>query len=47
MENNNELLATVTAKAKVWLGEGYDEETRKEVARMLENDDKTELIDSF
>ena len=44
---NNELMATVTEKAKVWLGEGYDEETRGEVKRMLEADDKTELIDSF
>ena len=44
---NNELLATVTEKAKVWLGEGYDEETRTEVKRMLDADDKTELIESF
>ncbi|MBD5320758.1 MAG: phospho-sugar mutase [Bacteroides sp.] len=44
---NNELLATVTEKAKVWLGEGYDQETRTEVKRMLDADDKTELIESF
>ena len=44
---NNELLATVTEKAKVWLGNGYDEETRTEVKRMLDADDKTELIESF
>ena len=47
MENNEELLKTVTAKAEKWLGEGYDAETQAEVKRMLENPDKTELIDSF
>ncbi|MDE6574350.1 MAG: phospho-sugar mutase [Muribaculaceae bacterium] len=44
---NNELLAQVTAKAQGWLGEGYDEETKAEVRRMLDADDKTELIESF
>lgn len=44
---NKELLNEVTAKAKTWLGEGYDEETKTEVRRMLEADDKTELIESF
>ena len=44
---NNELIARVTEKARVWLGDGYDEETRAEVRRMLDADDKTELIDSF
>ena len=44
---NNELLAQVTAKAKTWLGDGYDEETKAEVCRMLEADDKTELIECF
>ena len=44
---NNELLAQVTAKAETWLGDGYDEETKAEVRRMLAADDKTELIDSF
>lgn len=44
---NEELIKTVTEKAKVWLGSGYDEETRAEVSRMLESDDKTELIESF
>ena len=41
------MIKTVTEKAKGWLGEGYDEETRKEVERMLNADDKTELIESF
>ena len=39
---NPELLKQVEAKAQVWLGEAYDEATRKEVKRMLEADDKTE-----
>ncbi len=47
MENNDELLKSVIAKAEKWLGEGYDAETRAEVKRMLDNPDKTELIDSF
>ena len=41
------LLKQVTAKAEVWLGEGYDAETRAEVKRMMEMDDKTELVDAF
>ena len=41
------MIKTVTEKAKGWLGEGYDEETRKEVERMLNAEDKTELIESF
>lgn len=44
---NKDLLQSVTEKAKVWLGNGYDEETRSEVKRMLDADDKTELIESF
>lgn len=40
-------MKSVTEKAKVWLGNGYDEETRREVKRMLDADDKTELIESF
>ncbi len=47
MDNNKELLAQVTERAQLWLGEGYDEETKAEVRRMLDADDKTELIESF
>ncbi len=47
MENNQELLASVRSKAQAWLGDGYDEATRKEVKRMLEADDPGELIESF
>ena len=44
---NEELMKAVNAKATEWLSEGYDEATRREVKRMLDADDKTELIDSF
>ena len=33
---NNELLKDVIARAQVWLGEGYDEDTQAEVKSMLE-----------
>ena len=45
--SNDELLRTVTERAQKWLGPEYDEETRKEVKRMLDVEDKTELIESF
>lgn len=45
--DNQELLKEVVAKAEKWLGEGYDPETRAEVKRMLEAEDKTQLIESF
>ncbi len=41
------LLKEVIAKANVWLGSEYDKETREEVQRMLDNEDKTDLIESF
>ena len=44
---NQDLLKEVTAKAQVWLGPAYDEETRAEVKRMLDAEDKTDLIESF
>ena len=45
--DNNDLLKQVSAKAQTWLTDNYDEETRCEVQRMLDNEDKTELIESF
>ncbi len=45
--NNDELLRTVTERAQNWLTPQYDEETRAEVKRMLDAEDKTELIESF
>lgn len=44
---NDDLLKVVTEKAQSWLGDGYDEETKVEVRRMLDAEDKSELIDSF
>ncbi|WP_085536225.1 phospho-sugar mutase [Massilibacteroides vaginae] len=44
---NDGLIETVISKAKVWLTESYDEETRAQVQAMLDNDDKTELIEAF
>ncbi|MBQ7163419.1 MAG: phospho-sugar mutase [Bacteroidales bacterium] len=44
---NKELIQQVTAKAKVWLGNAYDAATRADVQRMLDSEDKTELIESF
>lgn len=44
---DQELLKNVTEKAQVWLGAAYDEATRAEVKRMLEAEDKNDLIESF
>lgn len=44
---NQELIKQVTEKAQRWLTPAYDAETQAEVKRMLENEDKTELIDCF
>ncbi len=46
MENNS-LLNDVIARAQVWLNGNYNEETKSEVRRMLDAEDKTELIESF
>lgn len=48
LQNNmDELLMQVTEKAQQWLGNGFDENTRNEVRAMLENEDKSALIDAF
>lgn len=44
---NDALLKEVTARAQQWLGEGYDAETRAEVQRLLDKEDKTDLIEAF
>jgi len=44
---NLELIQMVTEKAQKWLTPAYDAETQAEVKRMLENEDKTELIECF
>lgn len=45
--DNNELLRQVEERARQWLDPFYDEATRTEVQKMLDNSDKTGLIDSF
>ena len=47
MENNSELIAQCEARAQEWLTPAFDEETRKEVQAMLDNTDKSGLIDAF
>ena len=47
METNNNLIAQCEARAKEWLQPAFDEATRKAVQAMLDNSNKTELIDAF
>ncbi len=47
MANNAELIKQCEEAARQWLSPSFDEQTRKEVQAMLDNEDKTELIDSF
>ncbi len=44
---NEELIKLVTDKANKWLTPAYDVETQAEVKKLLGNEDKTELIESF
>lgn len=44
---NNDLLEMVRSKAQGWLTKSYDEETRAQVQALLDNEDPTELIESF
>lgn len=44
---NSELIKQVTEKAEKWLSPAYNAETQAEVKRLLANEDKTELIESF
>lgn len=44
---DNALLQECTAKANSWLNGSFDAETKAEVKRMLDNSDKTDLIDAF
>ena len=46
MENKN-LPQEVISKAQMWLDGNYDEETKKELRRMMDLSDKTELIEAF
>ena len=47
MENNSELIALCEAKAKQWLTPVFDADTQATVKGLLDNEDKTELIESF
>ena len=47
MENNKELIAQCEKEARKWLSPSFDEKTCEEVQAMLDNTDKSELIDSF
>ena len=42
-----DLLKEVTARAQVWLDGNYDAETKAEVKKLMDAEDKTELIESF
>lgn len=44
---DEQLLTLVTERAKLWLNDSFDADTRADVQRMLSSEDKTELIDSF
>ena len=45
--DNETLLSQVTHKAQMWLEGSYNEETKNEVREMLNNEDKSQLIDAF
>ena len=44
---DNALLQEVTTRANAWLKGDFDAETKSEVQRLLDNPDKTDLIDAF
>ena len=44
---NNDIIKIARAKAEKWLDKAYDEKTRAEAKRMLENTDTTELSNRF
>ena len=45
--DNETLLSQVTHKAETWLEGSYDSETKNEIREMLNNEDKSQLIDAF
>lgn len=45
--NNSELISLCEAKAKQWLTPVFDADTQASVKAMLENEDKTDLIECF
>ena len=44
---NKELLEIVRSKAQSWLTNSYYADTRAQVQALLDNEDPTELIESF
>jgi len=44
---DEQLILSVTARAQEWLAPSFDAETRAAVQAMLDNEDKTELIECF
>ena len=47
MAENTNLIQQCMERAKEWLSPAFDEETRNAVKAMMENEDKTELVDAF
>ena len=47
MSNNQTLIAQCEEKARQWLSPAFDEETRSAIEAMINNEDKTDLIESF
>ena len=44
---NETLISLVTDKANSWLESDYDADTKKEIQQLLDNEDKSPLIDAF
>lgn len=47
MEENKDLIHLATEKAKTWLSDFYDQETRTEVENLLNSSNKDQLVDAF
>ena len=47
MNNNQTLIAQCEEKARQWLAPAFDDKTRSAVEAMINNEDKTDLIESF
>lgn len=47
MDSNQTLIAQCESRAKQWLSPAFDKETRSAVEAMINNEDKTDLIESF
>lgn len=47
MTEQEQLISQCTERAKQWLTPAFDEQTRKDVQSMLDNPDKTGLVDAF